>query len=82
MARSTITNQTDQENQANEGTIRSQDQMDRIANELFPQETMKPADRILMNIIEKQESIRVNLQELKAAEHVLKRKKYTGPDGI
>ena len=66
----------------NESIINSQDEIDKLARDLFPQQTIRPKDRIPLRIVEAHEPILVNDQELRAAEHSLRNKKYTGPDGI
>jgi len=65
---------------ASKSIIKSQD--DKLARDLFPQQTSRPTDRIPIRVMEAHAPIVVNDQELRAAEHSLRNEKYTGPDGI
>jgi len=63
-------------------TISSREQLDELAEELFPQQGACPIDRLLIHIMEQHEPIVINEQELRTAERVLGKKRYTGPDGV
>ena len=65
-----------------EVTIETQEEMDKLAHHLCPQKSIQPKDRLPIKIMEAHEPISVNNQELLAAEHALRNKKYAGPDGI
>jgi len=61
-----------------ENQIETLDQLNGLAEKLFPQIDRK----VPLGIIEQHQPISLGEQELRAAETVLRGKKYTGPDGI
>jgi len=60
------------------GSIQTTQQLDQLAEKLFPQTVRN----IPLRILEQHEPIALQQQELWAAEKAIRNKRYTGPDGI
>jgi len=54
----------------------------KLALTLFPQTTRPPSEDLPVEMMEQHEPIWVNDQELSTVEHMIRNKKYTGPDSI
>jgi len=63
-------------------SIKTQADIDNLALSPFPQTSRPPSDDLPVDITEQHEPIWVNNQEIITVEHMIRNKKYTGPDGI
>ena len=63
----------------NHSSIKTLADINQLANTLFPQTA---SDDLPIEILEQHEPVWVNDQELCTVEHIIRNKKYTGPDGI
>jgi len=62
--------------------IKTQADIDELALTLIPQMTRPPSEDLPVEIMEQHEPIWINDQELVTVEHMVRNKKYTGPDNI
>jgi len=62
--------------------IKTLDDLNKLAGTVFPQEPDESLERVPIDLASQYEPILINDQELRVVEHMVRNKKYTGPEGL